>query len=123
MNARRFVTVVAWGAALTFLVTGAWAFLAPRSFFDVVATYPPYNVHLFHDLGAFQLGIGAALVAGLLGRGGLATGLWGAAAGTVVHALSHVMDADRGGRSSDPVLFGLLAAVIVAALVSAERRR
>ncbi len=44
-----------------YLVTGAWAFLAPLSFFSKVATFPPRNIHLLPDAGAFQVGLGLAL--------------------------------------------------------------
>ncbi|HJP65508.1 MAG TPA: hypothetical protein VKA30_04300, partial [Actinomycetota bacterium] len=104
-------------------VTGAWSFLAPHSFFDSVATWPPYNRHLFHDAGAFQLGIAAALVAGIAGRSALSTGLWAATVGSVLHAASHWLDSDLGGRSSDPILLTVLAAVLAAGLISTEVRR
>jgi len=41
---------------LFMLVLGIWAFFAPASFADFVAF--PYNRHLLHDVGAFQIGIG-----------------------------------------------------------------
>lgn len=39
-----------------------WALVAPRSFFTSLATFEPYNPHLLHDIGAFQIGIGAVLL-------------------------------------------------------------
>lgn len=32
--------------------------IAPRSSDLTVATFPPYNQHLLHDIGAFQIGLG-----------------------------------------------------------------
>ncbi len=119
---RRLILSIAWIGALMFLVGGGWAMLAPDAFFDVVARYPPYNQHLFHDLGAFQLGIAAALMAGIAGRTGLIVALWAGAVGASAHAVSHWIDADLGGRSSDPALITLLAAVLVTGLVLAEFR-
>lgn len=110
------------GAAF-FLVGGAWSFLWPRSFFDTVALYPPYNEHLFHDLGAFQLGIGAALAAGLASVRGLVAGLIGGAVGSTFHAVSHWIDRGHGGRDLDPLATSLLAVVLVAAAIVAARRR
>lgn len=104
-------------AAGFFCVTGAWSFAAPRSFYDLVATYPPYNEHLFHDIGAFQIGLGVALVAGLLWDSGLGVALAGGAVAAVGHAVAHALDTDLGGRATDPLSLGLLAALLILALV------
>jgi len=109
--------------ALFFAVTGAWAMLSPHSFFDVLATYPPYTRHLFHDAGAFQLGIAASLIAGIAGRSGLAVGLWAGAVGSTLHAVSHWVDRNLGGRSTDPYLLTALAALLVAGLIAVEVQR
>ncbi|WP_436494002.1 hypothetical protein [Actinokineospora sp. HUAS TT18] len=108
--------ITAIGAAV-FLGIGIWAFAAPRSFYDVVATYPPYNLHLFHDAGAFQIGIGAALLAALLWKDALSVALAGATAGAAVHAVSHILDRDLGGRTSDPAFLSTLALLFAAGLV------
>ncbi len=123
MSAPRVALTAAWIGAAFSVVTGSWPFLAPESFYEVVATYPPFNRHLFHDLGAFQLGIAAALVAGLARRTAIAVGLWGGAVGATFHAVSHWIDAGLGGRSTDPWLLSLLALVLVAGLIAAEVRR
>ncbi|MGH3385702.1 MAG: hypothetical protein ACRDO1_14075 [Nocardioidaceae bacterium] len=102
--------------ATAFVVPGAWAFFWPRSFYDNVAMFEPYNLHLFHDLGAFQLGIGVALLASLLWRDALFVALVGASTAAVVHAVSHVQDRDLGGRESDPWTVGAIAVVLVFAL-------
>ncbi|MDP8956733.1 MAG: hypothetical protein M3N24_07230 [Actinomycetota bacterium] len=115
--------LAAWVGAIFTLVTGAWALVAPRSFYEVLATYPPYHRHLFHDIGAFQLGIAAALLAGLARRTPLAVGLWGGAVAATLHAVSHWIDAGLGGRASDPWLLSLLAAVLVAGFIAAEVRK
>jgi hypothetical protein len=104
---QRTVTVVTLVVGLSFLVLGAWAFFAPRSFYDNVAAYEPYNRHLLHDIGAFQAGIGAALLAALLWSDGLFVALVGGTVGAVVHDVSHIIDHGLGGRSSDPWWLGL----------------
>ncbi|GAA4288281.1 hypothetical protein GCM10022262_26410 [Georgenia daeguensis] len=103
--------------AVAFLVPGVWSFGWPRSFHETVARFDPFNLHLFHDLGAFQIGIGVALVAALAWRDAVAVALAGATAGAAVHAVSHVMDRDLGGRASDPYLLSLLALLLAAGLV------
>jgi hypothetical protein len=109
--------------AIFFLVVGAWAFIAPASFYDQVASWPPYNEHLIRDAGAFQSGIGVGLAISLVAIGGRFAALAGAATGAVAHVISHVIDLGEGGRSSDPYVLGVLALVLVAALVVEGRQR
>jgi uncharacterized membrane protein len=106
--------IVVLGAAV-FLVAGAWAFFWPRSFYEIVAEFPPFNLHLFHDAGAFQLGIGAALLAGLFWRDALLVGMFGGTVGAVVHAISHIVDRSLGGNPSDPWTLSVLAGLLVIA--------
>ncbi len=61
MRDPRLSGVVGAVIGVFYLVTGAWAYLAPLSFFSAVATFAPLNIHLLHDAGAFQLGLGLAL--------------------------------------------------------------
>ncbi len=46
--------------ALLNLIAGSWAMAAPRSFYLMVAPFPPYNQHLIHDIGALQSGLAPA---------------------------------------------------------------
>lgn len=108
--------------AVAFLVPGVWSFGWPRSFHETVAMFDPFNLHLFHDLGAFQIGIGVALLAALVWRDAVAVALAGATTGAMIHAVSHVMDRHLGGRASDPYLLSLLALVLLVALVLRLRR-
>lgn len=48
------------------VAAGLWAMTAPRGFYLTVAHFPPYNAHLIHDIGAFQIGLGAGLVISLM---------------------------------------------------------
>jgi hypothetical protein len=109
--------------AVLFAVPGAWALLDPRSFYDQIAHFPPYNRHFVHDLGAFQLGLGTAMVLGLAGWDARRVVLWSAAVATVLHALSHWLDRDLGGRAGDPITLSVLAAAFVAAAFLGEVRR
>jgi hypothetical protein len=58
---RNMVALGLTALAATFFVPSLWAFLDARTFFNEVATFEPYNEHLVHDIGAFQIGIGAML--------------------------------------------------------------
>jgi peptidoglycan/LPS O-acetylase OafA/YrhL len=119
MVVERGVQVVAILAAIIFIAFGLWSFFDPSSFFDEVATFEPYNEHLLHDIGAFQIGVGAGIVFALIWRNdALLAALAGAGVGATFHFISHVQDHGEGGREGDPYLLGLLAAVIVAAAVA-----
>ena len=104
-------------AGLVLLVSGLWALLAPDSFYAVVATYPPYNRHLVHDLGAFLLGLGATLGLALAFSDALLVALSGNAVAGAAHFVSHVVDREFGGQPSDPLTIGLFALPLVALAV------
>jgi hypothetical protein len=108
--------------AIFFLVFGAWALVAPSSFFEQLAPWPPYNEHFIHDIGVFQLGIGVALAAVLSEMHGALAALAGAAVAAVLHVVSHLVDYD-GGRSSDPYVLGIFALLLVAAFFVESRSR
>ena len=111
----RTTKVVAAGAGLVLVATGLWAFTAPRSFFDAVATYPPFNEHLLHDIGAFNLGLGAALLLTLASADGLLVTLGGVGVGATAHALAHWLDRELGGSPTDPWYLSAFAVVLLAA--------
>ncbi|WP_324651786.1 hypothetical protein [Georgenia sp. H159] len=120
---RRITTAVVVLGAAAFLVPGVWAFLWPQSFHEHVAMFDPFNLHLFHDVGAFQLGVGVALVGALVWHDALSVALLGATAGALAHAVSHIVDRDLGGRWSDPWTLSLLAVLLGSALVLHRRTR
>lgn len=113
------IKVIAIGVGVVYISFGAWAFLAPRSFFDATATFPPFNRHFIHDIGAFQIGLGSMLL--LAWRmGALLAALVSNAAAASVHWLSHVIDRDLGGSGSDPITLALLAVALITAAVMAQ---
>lgn len=118
MRRDRLPVVAAALGALAFLPPGVWAMVAPRSFFDRLATFEPYNRHFIQDIGAFQIGIGAVLaLAGLRpALGALPVALLGSGVGAAAHLVSHIVGRDLGGRpASDIPTFGLIALVLLAA--------
>jgi uncharacterized protein YjeT (DUF2065 family) len=108
---------------LFYVVNGVWPLVSPRSFYDQLATYPPYNEHFLHDIGAFSIGLGVGILTAIWSRDGLLAALGGVAAASVLHAYSHFIDTDLGGRSSDPYLLSLFALVAVVGVVIRLRRR
>jgi len=87
------------------LALGIWAFLTPASFADFVAF--PYNRHLLHDVGAFQIGIGATKLLALMWADGVMVVLAGYVEGTGFHLASHIVDRNVGGNGYDPLVLGL----------------
>ena len=60
----------------TMLGLGLWALFWPVSFAAWV-DFPPYNEHLLHDVGAFQIGIGVTLLLAAVVRDALTVALAG----------------------------------------------
>jgi uncharacterized membrane protein len=113
VNLRSVVRLITAVLAVLIVGLGIWAFVSPQSFYEQIATYPPYNKHLFHDVGSFQIGIGSTLLYALIRRDALQVALVGASIGAVMHAISHIMDRNLGGKTTDPILLSLLALAIV----------
>jgi hypothetical protein len=117
---------------LVALVTGLWALLAPRSFYDSfpsssmhwVATDGPYNRHLISDVGSMYLALAALTVAALArpAAARLAGVVW--LVFSVPHWLYHSAHLDLYG-TRDQVLneVGLVAVVLLAALLCVPRDR
>ena len=58
----RFPRWIGLVGGVSLVAFGVWAMVGPRSFFDTLATFDPYNQHLIQDIGAFQIGLGAVLL-------------------------------------------------------------
>lgn len=115
MNLPRVVAVVG-GAG--FVAVGVWAMLDPRSFFEAVARFEPYNQHFLQDIGAFQVGLGIVLLlAGLSGRAdGLTVALVGVGVAATLHTVSHLVGRDLGGvPGRDIPTFAVIAAILLVA--------
>lgn len=110
--------VAAGVGALAFLPTGLWAMVDPRSFFEQVAEFHPYNQHFLQDIGAFQIGLGVVLLLVALRPriDALTAVLLGTGVGGAAHAVSHVVGHDLGGRpSSDIPMFTVIALILLCA--------
>ena len=121
MRWREITRWIAIIAGLFYLVGGLWAFFAPRSFFEALATFPPYNRHFLHDVGSFQIGLGLMLLLALRWRDALFVAFAANAVGAAFHLVSHIIDQDLGGRATDP--FGLGTLLLVLALGVAVLQR
>jgi hypothetical protein len=121
------VRPVAIAAGIAFAIPGAWALVEPRSFFDTVARFEPFNQHFIQDIGAFQLGLGAVLLlAATFKPSGVTTALAGTGIGSAFHTASHFVGRDLGGvPERDIPLFSVFTVVLLAAALwswRADRR-
>jgi hypothetical protein len=122
----RFAPALAWIAAAFWLVSGVWAFFAPRSFYDRVATFPPYNVHFVHDIGAFSIGLGLVIVLVLTTADRwhpARAALVGVGVGSAIHVLSHVLDYDLKPSVTDIVGLGAFTIVTFVAAAGFDQNR
>lgn len=114
MDRTRALLLLTALGVLFFIGPGLWAFFGPQSFFDNLATFEPYNEHFIDDIGAFQIGIGATLVAALWRRtDAIFAALAGAGIGSAFHTIAHFIDRDAGGMDSDPFVFGAVTVLLL----------
>ena len=118
----RIVLVTCAILGMITLALGIWAFVAPMSFFEVLAPFEPYNRHFLHDAGVLQIGVGVAMLLAAAQRSPVEVALGGFIAFEALHVVSHVIDRDLGGRPAfDIPALTLLAIAGVAALISGRR--
>ena len=117
MSSSRVARIVAIVGGVSILAAGVWAMVGPRTFFDQLARFEPYNQHLIQDIGAFQIGLGAVLLLAVwLTNDGLTVALLGAGAGSVAHVISHLIGRDLGGNPGvDIPAFTIVAALLLGA--------
>ena len=72
--------------------------LSPESFYAEIATYPPFNRHFVHDIGVFQLGLGASVALALIFTDTLLVAVAGNTVAALAHFVSHFIDRELGGQ-------------------------
>ncbi len=117
MSPTRVARAIAIVGGVSTLGAGIWAMAGPRSFFDTLARFDPYNQHLIQDIGAFQVGLGAVLLLAVwLTNDGLTVALLGAGLGSAAHVISHVIGRELGGNPGlDIPAFTIVAALLLGA--------
>ncbi len=136
MGAQRlWVRIILVVLAVQNLVTGVWAVLAPRSFYDGfpglgrhwVSANPPFNQHLIGDAGAGFLAVGVVLAVAALWqhREVVRVALIAFLVNDIPHFLYHVMHPADALGSTDKMLstggLGLLAVLALIALIASYR--
>ena len=113
------VTAAVLISGLVALAIVIWAFFAPASFAEFVAF--PYSRHLMHDVGAFQIGIGATLLLALLWADSIMVALAGYVVGSSFHVVSHIIDRHIGGNIYETLGLGLLVVIGLAGMYARAR--
>lgn len=106
--------------AVSMLVFGFWAWLAPGSFADFTAF--PVHVHYLHDAGVFQIGIGVSLLAALVIDDAVIVALTGFFIANTLHTINHALDLQLGGHVGDILGLGTLSLLAGAAIAWRIRR-
>jgi len=115
MSRTYLLHALAGAGAAAFLATGLWPFFDAFSFYEDVAEFPPYNAHFLHDVGAFQVGLGATLALALVWRtDALLVALAGSGIGAAFHVVAHIADDDKGGTDAQTISLGVFAALLLA---------
>jgi hypothetical protein len=109
---RVFVTIAAIVAGGFMLVFGVWSLLFSRSFAALI-DFPPYNEHLLHDVGAFQIGIGVSVLVSLMWSDSIGVALVALIVAGTIHSINHALDRPLGGHAYDQ--WGLAGLVLLAA--------
>lgn len=113
-NADRVVVFGIAAIGIVHLVTAAWMVIAPRSFFEHIATFGEYNSHFQNDIAAFEAGLGMALLAAVkwpaLRIGAVAATF----ATTTLHAINHWFDINAANAGSHADVFGAIAVTALA---------
>jgi hypothetical protein len=106
---------------LSMLFFGLWGFFAPSSFSSFI-DYQPYNEHLVHDAGVFQIAIGVTTLLAPVWSDTVLLALVGFVLASGLHTLSHYLDRNIGGHDSDVPMLGLVTLVGVYAIGARLRK-
>ncbi|MET9002092.1 hypothetical protein [Amycolatopsis sp. NPDC004169] len=109
-------------SAASMLLFGLWALLSPAGFIDYV-NYRPVNEHLAHDAGAFQIGLGAALIFSLVWSDAIVVALAGFVVASGLHTMTHFIDRHLGGHGTDVPILGVITLVALATVFLRVRKK
>jgi len=120
------VTAVLVVVGASQVVTGLVAFLAPQTFYDVLAGYPPFNEHFLMDVGSWQIALGALTVFGARRADWRVPLLAFLALQYALHLIPHLIhfdDAEKSGQAWFATIALGLTTVLLAGLFLRERGR
>ena len=125
---RTLIRIAMIGIGVYYLVFGVWALAQPASFYGQIASFSPFNVHFLHDAGAFQIGLGLALILVVVLSDPILAVVLAVGAASLLHVVAHVVDVNLGGQPARDIaalatLTGVLSIVAVARVAGRPRRQ
>lgn len=116
------------GIGVYYLVFGVWALAQPESFYGQIASFSPFNVHFLHDAGAFQIGLGLALILVVLLADPILAVVLAVGVASLLHVVAHIIDVNLGGQPARDIaalatLTAVLAVVAVARVAGGASRQ
>jgi len=96
------------------LALGALMVIAPRTFYDEVAAFPPYNDHFIRDISTFYLALGAVFLVAAARRAWQVPLLVFAVVQYALHVLNHVWDVS----DTEPGWLGPVNLIVLALLTA-----
>jgi hypothetical protein len=110
----RFVSVVVAVNGLGNLIAGAIMIVAPAWFFEYIGDFPPFSRHYVGDAGAFNFGIGLALILAVRNPIRHRALILAGTVANVLHTANHLYDdALAGGLSSSHLVSQTLPLVLL----------
>lgn len=111
-GARFTVTALVLVAGVYHLALGLLMALAPRTFFEEIGPYPPFNDHYVRDTSTFYIALGAVLILAARRRTWQAPLLTFAVVEYGLHVVNHAIDV----TDADPEWLGPVNLVALAAI-------
>ena len=93
--------------AVTEIVLGVWMVISPRSFYDAIGPFGPYNDHYVRDVSTWYLALGVALAVAVRRPSWRAPLLGVALLQFALHTVNHLVDVG----DADPGWVGVFDAV------------
>lgn len=119
----RIVPIVLIALGAYQLAQGAWMALDPRSFYDAIGPFGPYNAHYLRDAATWSLALGVVLMIATWRPSWRVPALAFAALEFALHTVNHIADVGEAHTTGigvfDAVSLGVLTAVLVALLLAA----
>jgi hypothetical protein len=114
-----FARAVLVVGGIFYTISGVALFFAPLWFYNNIGTYPPFNRHYAGDLGAVLMPMGVAMVIAARNPAQHRLLFGFAVAGSVLHAVNHLLDELVLSPSPSQLLTGSVPLAIFAAILAA----